>query len=97
VASVLNRLTSKQVTITILRFDLGEGEAFFHYGGEAPESLRISLSQVFGLLRHGREAASRLSAESELAGGLEKLGSLFERGLLTAEEFKEAKSRLLSN
>jgi hypothetical protein len=52
--TVLNWLTTKTSVHTILRLETDEGELFFHYGGQEPAALRISLSRQFMRLKRAR-------------------------------------------
>lgn len=97
VAAVLNSLTTKTRMETVLRLATTNGEVFLHYGSLPPDRLRIALSSFFGRLT--RQLASAASSSDErsddFAAQLERLADLRREGLLTEEEFANAKARVL--
>lgn len=96
IASVINSLTRRTTINTFLKIDWRDGEAFYHYTRLGPEQLRMAMSKVFVKLR-GRSGNTRLeqSRSATRIDELEKLASLFERGLLDEGEYRALKKRLI--
>lgn len=97
VASLLNRLTTKSSIETVMEVRWAEGSMIFHYGRRAPDAVRIWLAPELGTIRQ-RSQHNNAAPAVELATPveqLERLGSLHERGLLTADEFAAAKQLIL--
>jgi len=102
IAGVLNALTTRTTTTTVLRVQASAAELFFLNDAVAPDQLRIQLSPAFAFLREAR--ASRAGAvpgspaqdAPSVADELGKLASLLENGLLTRDEFDALKARLIA-
>jgi hypothetical protein len=93
VSTALNRLTTRTSIDTVICLQTRTAELFVHNGLEAPNAMRMRLSQVFSILR-SREP--RLSTQDKPAADdpieqLERLGKLREAGILTEEEFQTAR------
>ena len=98
IASVLNAITTKTEVHTVIRLTALNSELFFHWGGAPPEELRIRLSPAIGRVESFRRAASKSSPPSrDPLERLKELGALRDSGVLSAEEFDEAKRRVLKD
>lgn len=86
-ATILNMLSTRSKIHTFLTLVTHLGELHLHYGGMEPSALRISLSEVFTLLR-------RLDP-TWLSNRLQKLEVLHAQKLLNDVEFDGLKQRLL--
>jgi hypothetical protein len=102
IAGVLNALTTRTTTTTVLRVQASAAELFLLNNVVAPDQLRIVLSPALGILREARGSKPGTSPGSHapdalsVATELGKLASLMESGLLTREEFDTLKARLIA-
>ena len=101
VAAVLNSLT-KRVKIESFLVLGGPGwEAFFMHSHRTPAELRQHLSPVFVRLRDGNSATPTVPLPTEGTAAvdpvtqLERLAALHQQGVLTEQEFIEAKRKIL--
>ncbi len=85
-ATILNMVSTRSKIHTFLTLTTHLGELHLHYGGMEPNALRISLSEVFTVLR-------RLDP-TWLNNRLQKLEVLHEQKLLNDVEFERLKQRL---
>ncbi|MDQ2874356.1 MAG: SHOCT domain-containing protein [Actinomycetota bacterium] len=98
IAGVLNALTPRTTTTTVIRIQARASELFLLHTKQTPQQLRMRLSRPLGAIRAVRAAgvqqqpAGAASPVQELA----KLASMLESGLLTRAEFDALKARLLS-
>lgn len=99
-AALINALTTKTTTNTVLYLAWRGAEIFLHTSQHTPEEARLLLSHVFlaideastsTIVPSGRQEAGDLVAQ------FERLASLLESGVIDADEFKLAKARILRN
>ena len=101
IAAVLNSLTKRVKVESILVLGGPGWEAFFLHSHRTPVELRQHLSPVFVRLRDGNSAAPTASLPTEATAGvdpvaqLERLAALHQQGVLTEQEFAEAKRKIL--
>jgi hypothetical protein len=95
-ASILNALTTSTQTATVVGLQWTEGELIVVSTSVLPNDLRVRLSHVFGAIRNRERNATPGRAPVDPVAQLARLGDLKERGLITPEEFDEAKGKLLS-
>jgi hypothetical protein len=102
IAAVLNALTRRTKITTVIQVQAADTELFFLDTKTPPQALRIRLSP--GLVALGKaQAPAQPTAPDDgaptarsIVDELERLGRLHEKGLLTAEEFAQMKTRLIS-
>jgi hypothetical protein len=102
IAAVLNALTRRTRITNIIQIQAADTELFFLETKTPPQDLRIRLSP--GLVALGKaHAAAQPPAPDDgarttrtIIDELERLSRLHEKGLLTAEEFAQMKTRLIS-
>lgn len=102
IAGFLNALTTRTKIKTIVRVEATDAELFVLNTKADPESLRISLSRVLGVIRQARASADA-SALGQKAPGpvsvvdeLSRIAGMLDNGLLSREEFDQLKARLLA-
>src|SRR5262249_55220257 len=96
IASALNMLTTRTKVDTVICLQTPDAELFLHHTGETPDQLRMRLSRVFTLLRQSRAPAGGASSGGrDVVGELGKLAEMFDKGLLTRDEFEAMKQSLL--
>ncbi|MGO9792972.1 MAG: SHOCT domain-containing protein [Solirubrobacteraceae bacterium] len=91
IASVLNHLTTKTSTHTILHVGSTTGELLLHHGKLQPDTIRTTLSPMFVGLAAARHRSQPPAEENPLTQ-LERLGKLKDSGLLTDAEFEAARA-----
>ncbi len=102
IAAVLNALTRRTRITTIIQVQAADTELFFLDTTTPPQALRIRLSPGLVALGKARAAARPAAPDggaptnAGIVGELERLGRLQEKGLLTADEFAQMKTRLIS-
>jgi hypothetical protein len=102
IAGVLNALTTRTTTTTVLRVQASAAELFLLNNAVPPDRLRIELSPGLVILREARASrpgaiqGSQAPDAPSVATELGKLASLMESGLLTREEFDVLKARLIA-
>jgi hypothetical protein len=96
-SSVLNALTRTSEIQTMIRVEGPELEVFLFTASETPDALRIRYAEPLALIRAARETQSAVptAGRRDLAEQLKDLGELRNQGLLSDEEFAEAKARVL--
>jgi len=98
IAAVLNGLTSRRSTKTILRIQGSGYELFLLDTMMTPERLRIELSRPLAAIRAARAAdlaATQSARATSPVEELAKLADMLDKGLLTREEFDVMKAKLL--
>jgi hypothetical protein len=97
IATALNMLTTRTRIDTVICLQTKSAELFLHYGDEAPDALRIRLSEVFNILRENVSAGPQqgTSTGEHVVERLAKLADMLDRELLTREEFDRLKAELL--
>lgn len=94
VAALINAVTTINKTNTFLRVATETSEILLHTASVDPSALRLLLSRAFVQLdatkNHRSQGGVSLSLE------LDRLHALLEKGALTDEEFRAAKTRLLA-
>ena len=102
-AEALNAMTTRtsEWTETLLQIDAGSRQLIMHTGQATPEQLRASLAPIFVRIQELQNAEhlgathdKKLLPTTEIED-LAKLGALYSKGLLTADEFASAKAALL--
>jgi hypothetical protein len=91
VASALNSLTTKSEIRSIIRWEAESLEAFFFTSEATPGDLRIKFSPVLSKIRPVTET----EPEPDRISQLERLASLYERRVITDEEFVLLKKDIL--
>lgn len=94
VTSIVNKLTTRTKIHTMIRYQANDLEAFFFHSVETPEQLRIRLSAVVGRIRSGNEVPSA-SVSTDMFTELERLGKLYQDGVITGEEFSVMKQKII--
>ena len=95
---MLDALTSKSTSDTVLRLQKPSAELYLFHDALAPQALRVALAPVFDRLRQ-TEAPSTSQvgeADDDVIDRLGKLADLLDRGAITHDEFDELKAKLLS-
>jgi hypothetical protein len=98
VATALNLLTTRTNIDTVICLQTRTAELFVHHRHEAPDAMRIRLSQVFSILRSREAQGSHNQGKPPVADPieqLERLAKLHETGILTEEEFQAARLPLV--
>ncbi len=91
-AAAINALTSRTTTNTFLRLATSDAEVFLHTSAVEPASLRMSMSRaIMGM------DAGRTGDTGTLPAQLRELDKLRKEGVLSEDEFRAAKRRLLGN
>lgn len=90
-------MTTRTKLNTILGIQWREGEVVFHHDVQTPEALRLWLSPILGRLREQQTHAKANATGIDRVEQLERLVALFDRGVLTEDEFAAAKRGLLSD
>ena len=90
-ASLLNAITAKSVTNTVLYLAWRGGEVFLHTAVYTPDKLRLLLSKTFAAI----QSKTELVIPPDLTSQLERLVAMHAAGILTADEFSIAKSKAL--
>lgn len=94
-STILNALTTRTTVTTLIRLTTDTGDLIFHHDVETPDSLRIRLMPVFGKIKQVKETNSAVVSAPDSVDRLVKLAELLDRGLLTQQEFDQAKAKLL--
>jgi len=96
-AALLNSLTTKTSIHTTVRLEAQDAELFFFTDQAPPKTLYMQFAEVRARINAATPAALPApESNADLADQLLQLGTMFEKGLLTADEFAAAKARLLS-
>lgn len=90
VAALINTLTTKSETNTILYIAWPGAELFLHTSSYTPDEARLILSHTFSAIQSVANVG-----RADLASQLERIGELRDSGKLTAEEYGLAKAKLL--
>lgn len=90
-AALLNTLTTKTTTNTILYLAWPGAELFLHTSDYSTDQARLVLSHAFTAPQSVKD-----NGNSDLASQLERLASLRNSGALTDEEYSLAKSKLIA-
>jgi hypothetical protein len=93
-AALLNNLTTKTSTNTVLYLAWPGAEAFLHTSEYSPDEARLVLSHVFTATQSVNSVKN--NSDIDLASQLERLASLSNSGALTDEEYSLAKAKLIS-
>jgi hypothetical protein len=101
IAAVLNALTRRTRITNIIQIQAANTELFFLEAKTPPQDLRIRLSPGLVALGKAHAAAQPPAPDGApttrtIIDELERLSRLYEKGLLTAEEFAQMKTRLIS-
>lgn len=95
-ASVLNALTTRTSTETIVSVTTLEWQVIVLYTGMNPQQTRIELAPIFGrIAAAGREGNGRKSSPAEAVKALKDLAELRDAEVLSEEEFAVAKQKIL--
>jgi hypothetical protein len=93
IATVVNLLTTHRSTKTIIRIGYKKSEIVFITSKIEPEQARLYFSSIFAQIKSGINATEQsISISSELM----KLVELKNLGLLTEDEFNQAKAKILA-
>lgn len=101
IASVLNALTTRTQVISVIAVLSAEYEGFFLCQQHSPDELRHYLAPVFLRARQlGQRSSDYEQGQSPIGAAdfvatLERLASLHQAGVLTDEEFRQAKAQAL--
>lgn len=90
-AAVINAATTKSTTNTLLKITSKNGEIFLHTSMCEPQELQMILSPL-SISLSNRSEKSTASVADELA----KLNDLVKAGVITEEDFNNAKIKLIS-
>lgn len=90
-SAVLNALTSHSHITTVLELRAKDWQVWLRYSGATPEALTIRLAGVFAKIRGVSSSAS----DGLISAELSRLHELHQQGVLTNEEFADAKARLI--
>jgi len=93
-AALVNAATTKTTTNTFLRVSTNDSEALFHFNDQEPSALRLTLSHLF--VAADANKAYNAAIPTSISDELIKLQSLKEAGVLSEEEFSNAKQKLLA-
>jgi hypothetical protein len=97
-ATLLNSLSRQTTVNTVFVVSWTGSELFLHTSLFSPEEGRVRLSRTFAAIQEAKDGKVNTPAihtPSSVASQLEKLADLFSRGLLTDDEFIEAKKLVL--
>ena len=92
-AGILNTLTTRTDIETAVGLQWQEGELILLCRNATLEELRVELSVLYGAVR--RRTTSPEPAHADPVDQLERLAGLLEKGLLSRDEFEEAKAKLI--
>jgi len=98
-ATLLNSLTSKSSVHTTIRFETEDAEIFLFTDQATPKTLLMQFAEVRAKIKTAAASPPEDTPETktgDLTEQLARLGDLFQKGLLTANEFAAAKTRLLN-
>jgi hypothetical protein len=95
IASILNSITRKTTINTGLAIASIRGELLLNHDRISRDELRRKLSPLFTRFNAAKRKAAEpaVAAADDPAAQLERLAELRDQGLLTAEEFEEARAR----
>lgn len=96
-SSVLNALTRTSEIQTMVRVEGPELEVFLFTASETPDALRMRYAEPLALIRAARATQGTVPTAGgrDLVEQLKDLGELRNQGLLSDDEFAEAKARVL--
>jgi hypothetical protein len=98
VASLLNSLTTKTTVHTTVRYEADGADIFVFTDTAVPRTLEMRLAQVRGRIKQAnRPSPLPAEANQSLGEQLIRLGEMFEKGHLSAEEFALAKARIFGS
>lgn len=100
IAGLLNTLTTSTKIQTTIRVESEAAEVFLFTDLATPQQLTVRLAEVRGRIRGAAPTAPPASATSvhlDVTDRLLKLGEMLDKGQLTADEFAQAKARLLGS
>lgn len=103
VAAALNSLTTRYTVETIVQIQAGGREIFLLHTVLEPDRLRIELSPAFAAIRQARPYPTNIPEDRKVqensisqVEALDKLMSMFDRGLLTRDEFDRLKAKVIA-
>jgi hypothetical protein len=99
IATLINALTAKSTTNTILHLTWEGAELFLHTSIHTPEETRLRLSHAFTVIQSREERVAKPEsniANMDIASQLERLVALKNEGHLTDAEFGLAKANLIA-
>jgi len=95
IAEVLNAVTTKQDTVTLLYLSGQGGGVALHTPDYEPETLRIRLAAGFGQMAQARNKPAAAVATDDPLVRLERLADARKKGLLSNEEYKRVRAKII--
>jgi hypothetical protein len=97
IATVLNSLTSRSRTETLVNIKGRDRQAWLYYTREPPQALQIRLAGVLARIESAQpgEPGMPTPGVGSVSVELARLHELHSRGVLTADEYGAAKARLI--